>query len=137
MTDRLHPEAARDLVLQNAPTSAAYLNGSFVDRLVEDSTFDAASCKALETALLALIDAPQLAAGADCHVFSIYRLVALKLLCHLNPCDVCVVENLDDDDAVDLKNRFDHVVGSYFFREPFDVDEWWVGWQSRTRLRRK
>jgi hypothetical protein len=131
MTHCPDPEAARDLVLQNAPTSAAYATGSFVDRLVEDATFDAAGCEALETALLALLQSPALAAETDRYVFGIYRLVVLQLLCHLNPDDVCGVDNLDDDAVVDLKNRFDFVVGSYFFREPFDVDPWWRQWQSR------
>ncbi len=131
MNDRKDLEAARALVLQNAPTSQAYAVGSFVDRLVEEASFDAASCQALEAALRALIDAPALAAQTDRYVFSIYRLVALQLLCHLNPSDVCGVNNLDDDAVVDLKNRFDFVVGSYFFRDPFDVDAWWQQWPSR------
>lgn len=119
------PEAARWLVLQNAPTSDAYAIGSFVDRLVEASSFDVQGCQGLEAALAALIDHPALAAQTDRHVFGIYRLVAVKLLCHLNPNDVCRVDNLDDDAAIDLKNRFDFAVGSYFFREPFDSDTWW------------
>jgi hypothetical protein len=131
LADRPGPEAAHELVQQNAPTSAAYGIGSFVDRLVEDETVDAECCQALEAALLTLIDVPALAAESDRHVFSIYRLVALKLLCHLNPQDACRVADLDDDDAIDLKNRFDFVVGSYFFRQPFDLDAWWQQWRSR------
>lgn len=119
---QIDPEAARLLVLQNAPTSEAYVTGSFVDRFIEDATFDAASYQELEAALRLLVDHPQLAAETDRYVHSIYRLVALQLLCHLNPNDVCGVGNLDDDAVIDLKNRFDFVVGSYFFREPFEVD---------------
>lgn len=125
------PEAARMLVLHNAPTSDAYAIGSFVDRLVEDGTFDAKSCQLLEAALRVLVDHPALAAQTDRYVYSIYRLVALQLLCHLNPSDVCSVENLDDDAAVDLKNRFDFVIGSYFYREPFEMDAWWRDWALR------
>jgi hypothetical protein len=124
-------EAARALVLQNAPTSGCYALGCFVDRLVEEATFDAAGCQALEAALRVLVDQPALAAETDRHVFAIYRLVALQLLCHLNPNDVCGVDNLDDDAVIDLRNRFDFVVGSYFFREPFEVDAWWQQWSTR------
>lgn len=129
VNDRPDPEAARTLVLQNAPTSDTYAIGSFVDRLVEEATFDAAGCQALEAALRTLIDAPTLAAGTDRYVFSIYRHVALQLLCHLNPNDMCGVDNLDDDAVIDLKNRFDLVVGSYFSREPFEIDTWWQQWR--------
>lgn len=125
------PESARTCVLQNAPTSETYAIGSFVDQLFEESTFDLASCQALEAALLALIDAPALAAQTDRHVFSIYRLVAMQLLCHLNPDDVCRVDNLDDDAVIDLKNRFDFIIGSYFFREPFEMVSWWRQWRAR------
>lgn len=124
-------EAAYGLVLRNAPLSEAYALGSFVDRLFEESTFDAESCRGLEAALLSLIDAPALAAQADRYVFSIYRHVAMQLLCHLNPDDVCGVGNLDDDAVIDLKNRFDFVFGSYFSREPFEIDPWWQQWQAR------
>lgn len=136
MSPRPGPEAALVLVLQNAPTSDTYAIGSFVDRLFEGASFDAVACRALETALLALIDAPALAAQADRHVFGIYRLVALQLLSHLNPNDVCGVDNLDDDAVIDLKNRFDFVVGSYFFREPFATDAWWRQWQARGAVAR-
>lgn len=125
------PESARLIVLQNAPTSGAYAIGSFVDQLFEEATFDAKGCQALEAALLALIDAPALAAETDRHVFGIYRLVALQLLSHLNPNDVCGVDNLCDDAVIDLKNRFDFVVGSYFFRRPFEIDGWWQQWQAQ------
>lgn len=125
---RADPEAARGLVLRDAPTSEHYSVGSFVDQLVEDAHFDAAGWRALEAALLTLIDHPASAAETDRHVFAIYRLVALQLLCHLNPNDVCRVDNLDDDAVIDLKNRFDFVVGSYFFREPFEIDAWWQDW---------
>lgn len=116
---QLDPQAARALVLQNAPTSEAFIAGSFVERLVEEGTFDANGWRELEVALRILLDAPELAAEMDRYVFSIYRLITLKLLCHLNPNDVCSVDNLDDDAVVDLKNRVDFVVGSYFYREPF------------------
>ena len=129
LNPRPDPEAARLLVLQNAPSSGAYAIGSFVDRLVEEASFDAAGCQALEAALRTLVDHPTLAAATDRYVFAIYRLVALQLLCHLNPNDVCGVDNLDDDAAIDLKNRFDFVVGSYFFREPFEIDAWWRQWR--------
>jgi hypothetical protein len=43
------------LVLQNAPTSESYAVGSFVERLFNGGSFDAAGCQALEAALLALI----------------------------------------------------------------------------------
>jgi len=131
MNGRPDPEAARALVLQNSPISEDYTIGSFVDKLFEEATFDAAACRALEAALLALIDAPDLAAQCDRHVFGIYRLVAMQLLCHLNPNDVAGVDNLDDDAVVDLKNRFDFVVGSYFSREPFEIDMWWRQWEAR------
>lgn len=119
------PEAARMLVLQNAPTSDVYAIGSFLDRLVEEATFDAESWQKLEVALRVLVDHPALAAETDRYVYSIYRLVALKLLSHLNPNDVCGVGNLDDDAVIDLKNRFDFIVGSYFYRESFEVDSRW------------
>ncbi len=122
MSAHLDPAAARVLVLQNAPTSEAYAVGSFVERLVEDATFDAEGWQALETALRTLIDHPALAAETDRHVFSIYRLVALQLLCHLNPNDVAGVDNLDDDAVIDLKNRVDFVFGSYFHRQAFEVE---------------
>jgi hypothetical protein len=131
MSDRPDPEAARALLLQNAPTSETYAIGSFVDRLFEESTFDAAAYQALEAALLTLIETPTLAVHTDRHVFSIYRLVAMQLLCHLNPNDVCGVDNLDDDAVIDLKNRFDLVVASYFFREPFEMAAWWREWDAR------
>ena len=121
-------EAACALVLRNAPDSATWMVGSFVERLFEDATFDAAACRELQAALLALIDAPVLVAQCDRHVFGIYRLVAMQLRCHLNPNDVCGVDNLADDAVIDLKNRFDHVIGSYFSREPFDIDTWWKQW---------
>lgn len=124
------PEAARMLVLQNAPTSDAYAIGSFVDCLVEGATFDVGSCQRLEKALRVLVDHPSLAAQTDCYVYSIYRLVALQLLCHLNPNDVCSVENLDDNAVIDLKNRFDFVIGSYFYRESFEIDSWWQEWHT-------
>lgn len=123
--------AARALVLQNTPGSGAYAIGSFVDRLVEEATFDAQAYQALEAALRTLIDTPEVAAQTDRHVFSIYRLVALQLLCHLNPNDVCGVDNLDDDAVIDLKNRFDFVVSSYFYREPFGAESWWRQWEAR------
>jgi hypothetical protein len=130
MSLRPDPEAARRLVMQNAPTSETYAVGSFVESLFEDGSFDAVGCQALEAALLALIDAPALAAETDRFVFSIYRLVALQLLCHLNPNDVSGVDNLDDDAVIDLKNRLDFVVGNYFFREHFEIDAWWSQWRS-------
>lgn len=121
----LSPQAARLIVLQNAPTSGCGTEGSFVDRLVEQAHFDADACRELEEALCVLARHPEVAAETDAHVFALYRLVALQLLCHLNPSDVCGVDNLDDDAAIDLKNRFDFVVGCYFFRQPFEVASWW------------
>ena len=117
--------------MQNAPTSEAYAVGSFVERLLDQGTFDAASCQGLEAALRVLIDHPAQAAETDRYVYSIYRLVALQLLSHLNPNDVCGVSDLDENAVIDLKNRFDFVVGSYFFREPFEIDSWWQEWQAR------
>lgn len=124
------PEAARRLVLQNAPISDGYAQGSFVDRLVEEASFDVCAWQSLEAALRVLVDAPAMAAETDRYVFSIYRHVAMQLLCHLNPNDVCGVDNLDDDAVIDLKNRFDFIVGSYFCREPFEIDVWWRPWTT-------
>ncbi len=131
MTERtrpMSPDAAQALVLRNAPTSETYAEDSFVHRLFEEARFDAGACRALEAALRTLVDAPALAAQTDRHVFAIYRLVALKLLSHLNPQDTACVDNLDDDAVIDLRNRVDFVVGCYFFREPFDLDDWWRAW---------
>lgn len=130
MSPRPDPQAARTLVLQNAPTSQTYATDSFVERLFEEGTFDAAGWRALEVALRTLVDAPALAAETDRYVHSIYRLVTLQLLSHLNPNDVCGVDNLDDDAVIDLKNRVDTVVGSYFYREPFEIDGWWRAWEA-------
>jgi hypothetical protein len=38
--------------------------------------------------------------------------------------------SLDDDAVVDLKNHFDSVIGSYFHREPLEVDAWWHEWET-------
>lgn len=121
----IDPREARQRVLQNAPSSGCQLPTSFVARLFDDAHFDPAACRALEEALAVLARHPGVAAETDRHVFALYRLVVLKLLCHLDPGDVCRVDNLDDDAAIDLRNRFDFVVGRYFFREPFEVDAWW------------
>ena len=40
-------------------------------------------------------------------------------------------ETIDDDAVIDLKNRFDLTVGSYFSREPFEMDRWWRQWAAR------
>ena len=70
-------------------------------------------------------------------MFSIYRPVAMQLLCHLNPDDVCRVDNVGDDAVIDLKNRFDFIIGSYFFREPFETVSWWRQWRARCGLERE
>ena len=124
-------QAARVLVLQNTPGSDCYATGSFVYRLVEQASFDAESCRALESALLTLVGSPAVAIRTDRHVFAIYRVVALQLLCHLNPTDVCRVDNLDDDAVVDLKNRFDFVVDCYFWRRAYEIGSWWRAWDAR------
>lgn len=124
------PEAALALVLRNSPLSETYAVDAFVDRLFECGQFDATAARSLEAALLALVDVPALAAEADRHVFAIYRLVAMHLLCHLNPNDVARVDNLDDDAVIDLKNRFDYVVGCYFGRESFPISSWWLQWDA-------
>ncbi|MEY4748113.1 MAG: hypothetical protein RIQ60_327 [Pseudomonadota bacterium] len=117
------PEAARLLVLHNARDSELYAEASFMDRLFEDAVFDASTCDAFVAALRVLVDHPALAADTDRYIYAISRLLAVKLLCHLNPNDGCWVSNLDDDAAIDLKNHLDSAVGSYFFRLPFELPE--------------